>query len=120
MAPVELFSERQNMKKYLVLGIFVGALATVVPVQAGGFISIGLPGLSVHVGGPRVHVQAGPVAVGVGLPVPVFYAPAPVVCATTPVCVRPARVRAPRHVVPPPFTVYQGPYPSHIAPPFCP
>jgi hypothetical protein len=130
MAPVELFSERQSMKKYLVLGIFAGVLATVASAQAGGFISIGLPGLSVQVGGPRVHVQAGPVAVGVGFPVPVVcaqpvvYAPTPVVYAAPPVHVRHGRhvkVRAPRHVMaPPPFVVYQGPYPSHIAPPYCP
>ena len=85
------------MKKYLVLGIFAGVLATVASAQAGGFVSIGLPGLSVQVGGPRVHVQAGPVAVGVGFPVPVVcaqpvvYAPAPVVYAAPPVHVRHGR-----------------------------
>ena len=124
------------MKKSLVLGIFAGGLALAAPAHAGGYISIGLPGLSVSVG-RGVHVQAGPVAVGLGFPghasghayyappvvyaPPVYYAPAPVVYAAPPVCVPPVRVRAPRHPhAPPPFVVYQGPYPTHIAPPFCP
>ena len=126
MAAVESCDERQNMKKSLVLGIFAGGLALATPAHAGGFVSIGLPGLSVSVG-RGVHVQAGPVAVGVGFPVraycapTVVYAPAPVVHAAPPVCAQPVRVRAPRrHHAPPPFAVYQGPYPSHIAPPYHP
>ncbi len=114
------------MKKSLVLGILAGGLALAAPAHAGGYVSIGLPGLSVSVG-RGVHVQAGPVAVGLGFPVraycapPVYYAPAPVVYAAPPVYAPPVRVRAPRHHhAPPPFVVYQGPYPTHIAPPFCP
>ena len=132
MAAVESCDERQIMKKSLLLGIFAGGLALAAPAHAGGYVSIGLPGLSVSVG-RGVHVQAGPVAVGVGFPVraycappvvyapPVCYAPAPVVYAAPPVCAPPVRVPVPRrHHAPPPLVVYQGPYPSHIAPPFSP
>ena len=122
------------MKKLLLVGMFSAVLAGATAAQAGGFVSIGLPGLSVQVG-RGVQVQAGPVAVGVGVgfpvrgycapPVvyapPVYYVPAPVVYAAPPVCVPPVRVRAPRrHHAPPPFVVYQGPYPSHVAPPYHP
>jgi hypothetical protein len=117
------------MKKWIVFGMFAGVLLAAESARAGGFISVGLPGLSVQVG-RGVHVQAGPVAVGVGLPCPprvvyapppVVYAPAPVVCAPPVVQVRPARVHPRHHVVvsvPPPFVVYSGPYPPHIAPPY--
>jgi len=117
------------MKKLLILGIFAGVLALATTARAGAYVSVslGIPVLGVQVGGGGVHVQAGPVAVGVGFPVravcapQLVYAPAPVGYAAPPVCVRPARVRTPRHVVaPPPFVVYQGPYPSHLAPPYHP
>ena len=120
MAAVESCDERQIMKKSLVVGIFAAGLAFAAPAHAGGYVSIGLPGLSVSVG-RGVHVQAGPVGVGVGFPVRAYCAP-PVVYAP-PVHYAPARVRAPRHHhrhAPPPFAVYQGPYPSHIAPPYHP
>ena len=104
------------MKKLLFLGIFAGVLVVAAPVSGGGFLSVnvGLPILGVQIGGGGVHVQAGPVGVGVGISVPFVHA-------SSPVGVRPARVHGPRCVAAPvPFTVYQGPYPSHIAPPFCP
>jgi hypothetical protein len=123
MAPVELVNERQNMKKLVVIGIFASALAFAAPARAGVGVSvnIGVPILAVQVGLTGVYVQAGPVAVGVGCARPVVCAEAPVVSAAPPVSAKPAPARASRRVVsPPPLTVYQGPYPSHIAPPFSP
>ena len=111
------------MKKLLVLGIFAGALAVAAPARAGVGVSvnIGVPILAVQVGLTGVYVQAGPVAVGVGCTQPVTCAEVPVAPAAPPVCAKPAPARAPRRVVsPPPLTVYQGPYPSYIAPPFSP
>lgn len=111
------------MKKYLVLGIVAVALAIAAPARAavGVSVNIGVPILAVQVGLTGVYVQAGPVAVGVGCTRPVVCAAVPAVPAATLVSAKPAPTPAQRRgSAPPTLTVYQGPYPSHIAPPFSP
>lgn len=105
------------MRNLLLLGTMLGMLAGVTPAQAGPSVAIGigLPGFSMHVGaGVSLWTPGVYFGTSFGFWAPRAYAP--------PVAERPALPTAPpakgNGTVP--FTNYQGPYPSYIAPPYTP
>ena len=92
--------------------LLLGALAITAPAHAHGFFSlrIGIPPVSVHVGGPApVPVYAAPVVVAP----PVVYAPRRIVIAPPAVVVRP------RVFVPAPVVIYRPHHRYVVARPYC-
>ncbi len=103
------------MNRFLLRGL-LASFAVALPVHAGGHIGVhlGLPGISLRVGGPHV-----------GIYLPGLFVTSPWKCARphrvssgAPPVVRSQMHSATRAGVA--FTEYRGPFPSHIAPPFSP